>query len=79
VTPSPIALPIVGDLNAFYEAREGMLVTFVDPLTVSEYFELGRYGQIVLAQADVPSSSASTTLPALRASRRGRTASRAAR
>ena len=54
VTPSPIALPIVGDLNAFYEAREGMLVTFVDPLTVSEYFELGRYGQIVLAQGGRP-------------------------
>jgi len=54
VTPSPITLPIVGDLNAFYEAREGMLVTFVDPLTVSEYFELGRYGQIVLAQGGRP-------------------------
>ncbi|HEY2292421.1 MAG TPA: ExeM/NucH family extracellular endonuclease [Thermoanaerobaculia bacterium] len=54
VTPSSITLPIVGDLNAFYEAREGMLVTFVDPLTVSEYFELGRYGQIVLAQGGRP-------------------------
>jgi uncharacterized protein len=54
VTPTPIALPIVGDLNAFYEAREGMLVTFVDTLTVSEYFELGRYGQIVLAQGGRP-------------------------
>jgi uncharacterized repeat protein (TIGR01451 family) len=50
VTPTPISLPVVGDLNAFYEAREGMLVTFVDTLTVSEYFELGRYGQIVLTQ-----------------------------
>ncbi|MFY9821491.1 MAG: ExeM/NucH family extracellular endonuclease, partial [Thermoanaerobaculia bacterium] len=54
VTPTPITLPVVGDLNAFYEAREGMLVTFVDPLTVSEYFELGRYGQIVLAQGGRP-------------------------
>src|SRR5262249_37088116 len=33
-----------------YEAREGMLVTFTDTLTVSEYFELSRYGQIVLTQ-----------------------------
>ena len=41
MTPSPIDLPIAGDLNAFYEAREGMKVTFVDTLTVSEYFELG--------------------------------------
>ncbi|HEY3569843.1 MAG TPA: ExeM/NucH family extracellular endonuclease [Thermoanaerobaculia bacterium] len=50
VTPAVITLPVVGDLNAFYEAREGMLVTFADTLTVSEYFELGRYGQIVLTQ-----------------------------
>src|SRR6185295_16088335 len=49
-TPTPITLPVVGDLNAFYEAREGMLVTFTDTLTVSEYFELGRFGQIVLTQ-----------------------------
>src|SRR4029079_8336808 len=35
VTPSPIDLPIVGDINTFYETREGMLVTFVDTLSVS--------------------------------------------
>src|SRR4051812_36477008 len=54
VTPTPITLPVVGDLNAFYEAREGMLVTFTDTLTVSEYFELGRYGQIILYQGGRP-------------------------
>jgi uncharacterized repeat protein (TIGR01451 family) len=54
VTPTPIALPIAGDVNAFYEAREGMKVTFVDTLTVSEYFELGRYGQIILYQGGRP-------------------------
>jgi uncharacterized repeat protein (TIGR01451 family) len=54
VTPSPIALPIAGDVDAFYEAREGMKVTFVDTLTVSEYFELGRYGQIILYQGGRP-------------------------
>ena len=54
VTPTPISLPIVGDLDAFYEAREGMLVTYVDTLSVSEYFELGRYGQIVLTQGGRP-------------------------
>jgi uncharacterized repeat protein (TIGR01451 family) len=48
ITPAPIALPIVGDVNAFYEAREGMLVSFTDTLKVSEYFELARYGQIEL-------------------------------
>ncbi|HEU4663192.1 MAG TPA: ExeM/NucH family extracellular endonuclease, partial [Dokdonella sp.] len=50
VTPATIALPVVGDIDAYYEAREGMLVTFVDTLTVSEYFELPRYGQIELLQ-----------------------------
>lgn len=54
VTPAPITLPIVGDLDAFYEAREGMLVTFTDTLTVAEYFELARYGQIVLTQGGRP-------------------------
>jgi uncharacterized repeat protein (TIGR01451 family) len=54
VTPAPIDLPVAGDLNAFYEAREGMLVTFVDTLTVAEYFELGRFGQIVLTEGGRP-------------------------
>ncbi|HEX3526689.1 MAG TPA: Calx-beta domain-containing protein, partial [Thermoanaerobaculia bacterium] len=54
VTPSPISLPIAGDVDAYYEAREGMKVTFVDTLTVSEYFELGRYGQIILYQGGRP-------------------------
>jgi len=65
VTPTPIVLPVVGDLNAFYEAREGMLVTFVDPLTVSEYFELGRYGQIVLAQGGRPFQFTETSTPSV--------------
>ena len=54
VTPTPITLPISGDVDAFYEAREGMLVTYVDTLTVAEYFELFRYGQIELYQGERP-------------------------
>ena len=54
VTPAVINLPVAGDVNAFYEAREGMLVTYADTLTVSEYFELGRFGQIVLSQGGRP-------------------------
>jgi uncharacterized repeat protein (TIGR01451 family) len=54
VTPTPITLPISGDVDAFYEAREGMLVKFADTLTVSEYFELFRYGQIELYQGERP-------------------------
>jgi uncharacterized protein len=48
VTPANIDLPIVGDVNTFYEALEGMLVKYEGTLTVSEYFELSRFGQIVL-------------------------------
>ncbi|HEV8631662.1 MAG TPA: ExeM/NucH family extracellular endonuclease, partial [Thermoanaerobaculia bacterium] len=54
VTPSPIDLPIAGDVNTFYEALEGMKVTFVDALTVSEYFQLGRFGQIILFEGSRP-------------------------
>jgi len=54
VTPSPIDLPVVGVVNDFYEAREGMLVSFLDTLTVSEYFELARYGQVVLYEGGRP-------------------------
>ncbi len=60
-TPALLQLPVpiapVGDLpaaqaqiNAYYERVEGMLVTVPDVLTVAEYFQLFRYGQIVLTQ-----------------------------
>lgn len=54
VTPTPIVLPITGDLDAFHEAREGMLVTYLDPLAVAEYFQLHRFGQITLYQGERP-------------------------
>ena len=54
VTPATIDLPIVGVINDFYEAREGMKVTFVDSLAVAEYFELARYGQIELFEGGRP-------------------------
>ncbi len=54
VTPTTITLPIVGDVNAFYERLEGMRVTFVNTLSVAELFELPRYGQIVLYQGARP-------------------------
>ena len=47
-------LPVVGDINDFYEQYEGMRVQFSKPLYVSEYFEVARYGQIVLTQGDRP-------------------------
>lgn len=47
-TPAQISLPVVGDVDTFYEQFEGMLVEFTDTLVVSEYFQLARFGQIVL-------------------------------
>jgi len=65
VTPSPIDLPIAGVVDDFYEAREGMKVTFVDTLTVSEYFELGRFGQIVLYEGGRPRQFTEVNAPSV--------------
>ncbi len=65
VTAAPIDLPVVGDVDTFYEAREGMLVTFVDTLTVSEYFELFRYGQIELFEGGRPRQFTEASLPSI--------------
>lgn len=54
VTPASVSLPIAGSVDAYYEAREGMLVRFADALSVAEYFELARYGQIELYQGGRP-------------------------
>lgn len=64
-TPAIVQLPVPalpsGDLsaataalNAYFEPFEGMLVTFPDTLAVSEYFELARYGQIILTEGGRP-------------------------
>jgi predicted extracellular nuclease len=58
VTSSGNTLPtpalIVFGLDQFDELEqyEGMLVTFSDTLTVTEYFQLGRFGQVVLYAGD---------------------------
>ncbi len=54
VTPATIDLPVVGDIDSYYESRESMRVTFVDTLTVSDYFEMARYGQVVLTEGGRP-------------------------
>ncbi|MEZ5412560.1 MAG: ExeM/NucH family extracellular endonuclease [Acidimicrobiales bacterium] len=67
-TPAPVALPAAGPTNAAatFEAQEGMLVTFPDTLSVSEYFELARYGQLVLSAGGRPEqfTDANTPSPA---------------
>jgi uncharacterized repeat protein (TIGR01451 family) len=65
VTPAPIDLPVVGVVDDFYEAREGMKVTFTDTLTVSEYFELARFGQIELYEGGRPRQFTETTTPSV--------------
>lgn len=47
VTPTDVTLP-VASLTAL-EAYEGMLVRFPQALTVTEHFQLGRFGEVVLS------------------------------
>ncbi len=51
-TPANIDLP-VSALDD-YEPFEAMLVTFDDTLMVAEYFELARYGEVVLYEGERP-------------------------
>jgi predicted extracellular nuclease len=65
VTPASIDLPVVGVIDDFYETKEGMLVTFVDTLTVSEYFELARFGHVVLFEGGRPQQFTETSPPSV--------------
>jgi predicted extracellular nuclease len=47
VTPTTVSLPFASPDAA--ERYEGMLVTFVEDLTVTETFGLGRFGEVVLS------------------------------
>ena len=50
VTPTEVSLP-VATADAF-EAVEGMSVAFAQELFVTEYFQLGRFGQVVVSSGD---------------------------
>ncbi|MBT8241658.1 MAG: hypothetical protein KJN63_10565, partial [Acidimicrobiia bacterium] len=55
--PTAVVLPAtLGGTNEelTFEAVEGMIVEFTDKLVVSEYFQLGRFGQVVLTVDDRP-------------------------
>ncbi|AVP99161.1 hypothetical protein C7S18_19185 [Ahniella affigens] len=54
VTPATIDLPIAGVVDDYYEAREGMKVQFVDPLSVGEHFQLFRFGEVELYEGSRP-------------------------
>jgi len=61
-TPARLRLPVPAlsnvlaeaeaQVNAYFEQVEGMLVTIEGESVVSEYFQLGRYGEIVLANGE---------------------------
>ena len=56
ITATPVSLPTSGVVLAngeyipYLEPLEGMLVTFPDMLTVTELFNLDRFGELLLAQ-----------------------------
>jgi uncharacterized protein len=73
-TPATIQLPVPGvpsgnlaaataAINAYFEAFEGMLVTYPSTLSVSEYFELARYGQVILNEGGRPHTFTAVNTP----------------
>ncbi len=73
-TPAAVTLPVPGvtatdltgaqtQINAYFEPFEGMLVHIAEQLSVTEYFELSRYGQLILAQGGRFRQFTDTTLP----------------
>jgi hypothetical protein len=73
-SPATPTLPVPGvtgtdlatarqQINAYFEQFEGMLVRFEETLSIAEYFELARYGQLVLAQGGRPRQFTDTNLP----------------
>lgn len=47
--PEPAVLSLPVDDPYAFEAFEGMLITFEQPLVITELYDLGRYGRMVLA------------------------------
>jgi predicted extracellular nuclease len=66
-TPIPLTLPAATStlLESTFQNVEGMLVSFTTTLAVSEYFELERYGQIVLTESSVPYTFTQGNLPSV--------------
>jgi predicted extracellular nuclease len=73
-TPASLSLPVPGvtgadlatarpQIDAYFEAFEGMLVRFPATLTIAEHFELARYGQLVLSADGRPRQFTDQSLP----------------
>ena len=70
VQPTPVTLPAAGlvrnndgALIADLEVYEGMLVTFPQTLTISDLRDLGRYGELRLAQGGRPQTYTNDNTP----------------
>lgn len=65
VSPAMVDLPASSSTRneATFEKFEGMLVQFKDKLTVTEYFQLARYGQLVLSEGGKPPQFTHANLP----------------
>ncbi len=74
-TPASIALPVSTsaldldgaqiEIDAFYETVEGMLVSVSNELSAAEYFQLGRYGQVVMSANGRPRQFTDTNTPSV--------------
>lgn len=66
-TPASVDLPAPAgtDAEATFETIEGMLVEFVDKLIVSEYFQLARFGEVVLTADTRPAQFTDGNAPSV--------------
>jgi predicted extracellular nuclease len=72
-SPATLSLPVSvsstdiesaqDEIDGFYEAVEGMLVEFSGELSAAEYFQLGRFGQVVMAANGRPRQFTDTQIP----------------
>lgn len=64
-TPASLSLPAPTgtDQEETFESTEGMVVSFTTELTVSEYFQLARFGEVVLTSDGRPAQFTDENVP----------------
>ncbi|CAN5759732.1 hypothetical protein BH10CHL1_BH10CHL1_25680 [soil metagenome] len=65
VTPIDVTLPFPAAVNgvAYLERYEGMLMRFPQTLYITEHFQLGRFGQVVMSSVDRLSQPTNVVAP----------------
>ncbi len=61
VTPTDVTFPVAS--ATYLEQFEGMLVRVAQPMTVTEHFQLGRFGQVVVSSGGRLSQPTNVTTP----------------